>query len=141
MTDADAAVLRQLVDKWRDAAAYEFGDLSNVQYAQGMDACADELDAALAALPQPVPQLPTRLIIKTVLVHVGRFLNLSDATYLEMTETVMQWVNHDLALSLDAVGQRSENPPCPRAPQEMVVPEATVEVCGFADERPEPENP
>ena len=37
--------------------------------------------------------------------------------------------------SADAVGQRSESPHL--TTRESVVPEATAEVCGFADERPE----
>ena len=39
--------LRQLVQKWRDAAVWEHDDMSNTQSAQTFDQCADELEAAL----------------------------------------------------------------------------------------------
>ena len=49
MTDDLWARLAELIAKWRESAAWE-AENSNAQYGQGLDQCADDLDA-VAALP------------------------------------------------------------------------------------------
>lgn len=45
----DTRRLREMIQKWRDAAAWEHDDMSNAQSAQTFDQCANELEATLEA--------------------------------------------------------------------------------------------
>ena len=48
--------MQRLIARWREAAAFEATEMGNVQYANALDQCADDLEAleaVLASLPQP----------------------------------------------------------------------------------------
>jgi hypothetical protein len=50
MTADARARLLALVEKWRDAAVWEYDDMGNTQSAQTFDQCADELAPPLAGV-------------------------------------------------------------------------------------------
>jgi hypothetical protein len=58
----DPHALRTLIEHWRKSAEYEHNENQNPQYAEGLDDCANELEALLSALPetpwQPIGTAP-----------------------------------------------------------------------------------